>query len=352
MPSKGDEPLVTIVIRVYHSNETLIRTLESLMNLDYEFSQIEINIVEDYDDEESEKAIKTFLETHPTYNEKIRIIQVNENAATKAWNKGIRESKGEIIMVLPDDVQVHTSTLKNALDLMNEDPRVAAVTFPGIPEKKGKILMKYKVNNMKFLGLRSTISSALLVTVYRKNALMVTGLFREDMGLPLSIHEDWELGSRIRKRGYRMLVDGTISQIHLEGRNTSFVDKREQIASRNILSLLLKNLRRYVREYIGKDWWSMLQVLKASPIDQLLEYFFYFVNPLMFLLLILINPFYSLVYGILILTFVIFYSFFKKYYQVFNLKQRLAYPLLVFFARSIRTYLTIIGFVINGFHSS
>ncbi len=346
-PLKNWIPFVSLIIRTYHSSDTLTRTLESLTSIEYDPKNLEILLVEDFNDEESQTAIKGFLEMNPNFFPNFRVLYMEENIATKAWNKGIDESKGEIQLVLPDDVKVHPSTLKNAFNTFLEDSKVAAVTFPCVPEGINKILMKYKLNNMKYLGIKTTISSALLVTAYRKDVLAKTGLFREDMGLPLSIHEDWELGSRIRKNGYTMIVDGTITQVHLEGRDVDSKNKKGTVLEGEKFSLFPAYIKRYVRQYIKRDWWSMIEVLKVSPTTQLLEYLFYFTDPIILIALFIVGWPYFVTYTILLGAIIVLHSWSKGYYQVFSRLQRIAFPILMFLVRSFRTYLTLIGFIIN-----
>jgi len=346
-PLKNWIPFVSLIIRTYHSSDTLIRTLESLASIEYDPKSLEMLIVCDFNDNESQTAIKGFLEMNPNLFSNIRVLYIEENIATKAWNKGINESKGEIQLVLPDDVKVHPLTLEHALNIFSEDSKVAAVTFPCVPEGINKISMKYKLNHMKYLGIKTTISSALLVTAYRKDVLTKIGFFREDMGLPLSIHEDWELGSRMRKNGYTMIVDGTITQVHLEGRDVDSKNKKGTVLEGENFSLFPGYIKKYIRQYIKANWWSMIQVLKVSPTTQLLEYLFYFTNPMILIALFIKGWFYFVTYTLSLGSVIVLHNWYKGYYRVFSRLQRIAFPILMFLIRSLRTYLTLIGFIVN-----
>lgn len=206
------EPLISIVIRTYFREKPLTKTLASISKLNYPKNKLEIIVVKDLKDQSAESVTNLFKGNHPDI--KIRLLNISANSATGAWNLGIKHSHGEIVGVTADDVLIQPESIRRALILLRSDCKVAAVTFPTMFETHS---ISVVVHHMRFIGtLTKNISTVMLLTFYRKKILEEVGFYREDMGLPFTIHEDWELGSRIRKHGYQIIVDGSVAQRHLD----------------------------------------------------------------------------------------------------------------------------------------
>jgi glycosyltransferase involved in cell wall biosynthesis len=312
--------------------------------LDYPHDKIEVIIVKDFNDKEAEDVIRKFLQE---YSEAyVRVINITENVVTKAHNIGIRECKGQVVFTIPDDVLIHPQTVKRAIELLYENDRIAAVTFPAIPEYSHNIPLHYRLHHMRFLGIISVVNAVLLFTAYKKNVFTKVGLYREDMGLPLSIHEDWELGSRIRKHGFKVLVDGTLPQIHLEATKESNIDANKAVKKSKLIRSI-SGIRNYVKSYITKHYWSVVQVLKVSPKAQILEYIAYTLLPVIIITMISENILLGSIFLITLLLYIDAYYLIKGYYSIFRLYERLLYPLLLTIVRIFRTYLVLLGISYN-----
>ena len=176
---------------------------------------------------------------------------------------------------------------------------------------------------------------------------MKLGLYREDMGPPYTIHEDWELGSRIRRHGYKLIVDGTLKQIHLEDQGDNTISNGKDNGVRRGKSL--HGILNYARQYVNKHWWSMYQVLRISPLSQRLEYTWYIISPILLLTLLLIHEY---IYAVMLvtITFIVMElvnNVVKGYYRVFGITQRIAYPVITYIARNVRAYLFLAGLIKN-----
>ena len=338
--------LISIVIRTYFRENTLVKTLKSIANSNYPRNKIEIIVVRDLKDQGAANVVDIFKQRYPEVS--ILLLTMSVNSATQAWNLGIKHSKGKIVGVTADDVLIHPDSIRRAVSILKEDCKVAAVTFPTIFETQS---IDAKVHHMKLIGtLTDNVSTALLLTFYRKKILEKVGMYREDMGLPFTIHEDWELGSRLRKHGYKIIVDGMIVQRHLgiPRKNISKTDFDNSLHNRirNDLKQGIKRLRRYATSYFNRNYRTFFEVMKSSPLSQQVEYSFYFLMPLIGLGL-LQKPIYAFAYLLLLVFFLDAHSFFNGYYKVFGLRGRLVYPIFLLSARVLKTYLSVLGYLIN-----
>jgi len=335
-----------MVIRTYFRERTLAKTLESIVNSNYPRNKIEIIVVKDSKDRGAENVIEALKQKYP----EVRIILLGllVNSATQAWNLGIKHSNGSIVGVTADDIIIHPESLRRAITLLRSDCNVAAVTFPAMFETPST---NAKAHHMRFIGtLTNDISTVMLLTFYIKKVLEKVGLYREDMGPPLTIHEDWELGSRIRKHGYMIIIDGTIVQRHLQALRKS-VPKTELGNSSpiNVMTRVKQGiaaLLAYANSYLTRNYRTFFEVMKSSPVSQRVEYAIYFFMPLIGLGL-LPNPLYVLVYVLLLISVMDAHSFIKGYYRIFGLRKRLAYPIILIFVRIVRTYLSILGLLMR-----
>ncbi len=324
----------------------LYEVLKSIVMLDYPRDKLRIYVVSYIEDEEDRKYVESI---NNEYGTNIVYLQVESPNISVKVNYGLHvcinnDNNSSIILVTPDDVVIDPTTLRDALNYL-KDPRVGVVTFPAVGECSS---LTEKLHQCKYIGITSTANTIMVVNVFKREVFERAGLYREDMGPPYTIHEDWELGSRIRRSGYKVIVDGKLVMKDLGGKTLRKAkDNDKRIKKKHNP---LNNMINYAKSYIGKNWWSMLQVFKSSPLEQLLEYAFYFMNPIIFIVLTIINWVWSLAYLGLILLVIVLHSFVKGYYRIFPIRYRIIYPLVLVGVRTYRMYLFVIAFMMNAIH--
>jgi glycosyltransferase involved in cell wall biosynthesis len=335
-------PLISIVVRTYFRADTLLRTLESIAALYYPPDKLEVIVVNDEKDTASEQTVDSFKQRNVVIE--VKVIS-SPNSASHAWNLGIVSSRGKIVCVSPDDVIFNPLTLKRALELLYSNSKVAAVTFTCIFENSS---LQSEIHQMRYIGnSTNNVSTVFLLTFYKKDVLAIVGCYREDLGPPMTIHEDWELGSRIRKQGYSLILDGKMVQTHLERqpKSPSEVTAQATISGRVKIKKFLGSFSSYKNSYINRNYRTFFEVMKSSSLSQKMEYVFYFLMPLAALGLLFFNYFGLIFYLILIISTVDVWSLSKGYYRVFPLKKQLSYPIVLIAARVIRTYLAVLGLI-------
>ncbi|MEM1510015.1 MAG: glycosyltransferase [Thermofilaceae archaeon] len=329
-------PRVSIVIRTYFRAHLLRMILESLTKLSYPKSLLETLIIADSRDLQAIKVANQFTKALD-----VKIHLVGVNSATHAWNRGILESTGEIISIMPDDIRVHPNTIDVALKHLR-DPKVACVTFPAVTLKPS---LPEKLHHWRFKGIiTKNTFSILVISICKRDALESVGLFREDMGPPYSLYEDWELGSRIRSKGYTIVADGTLLQEHLEYLDSEHKEKAEK-AREKVKIKIIGLVKTHVTYQLKKNWWAFFAVMKVSPLIQKLEYLFYLLNPMGMIVILIINPVYLVAYSLLLVLITELNSFIRKYYIELSPKERLIFPLILLSIRTLRTYLAIGGLI-------
>ena len=336
---------ICIVIRTYFRSECLAKVLDSILSLNYPREKIEVILAVDSRDMEALKVADKFKNR----GIKLEAIVMDVNSANRGRNLGIKRCNSEIVAVVDDDVVLHPETVNVASRYMC-DKRVAAVGFPAISFRP---TLAEKLHHFRFLGLKSVdVCTVMPVTFFRKSVLYEVGPYREDMGPPLTIHEDWELGSRIRRHGYKVLVSGELGMLHLlhirEGAgprkdDNTAVSRHRWSFLTNQFTGYIKRLVHYSNAYVNKHWWSFFQVLKVSPLSQKLEYAVYYLIPLVAILLLVVNIYWFLAFLVAVLGSIEFYSFVRGYYRVLSVWEWIAYPMILILVRIARSYLALTG---------
>ena len=314
--------------------------LKSVEQLDYDKSKIEVIIVRVPNDSGALKIVSDFSKR--SIMNKIKVLESSTHSVSVKRNLGILEASSNIVIVVDDDIVLNPKTVRRALELL-KDPRVVAVGFPAISEHPS---LPEKLHHGRFLGtVTKGVNTVMPVTAFRKDILVKhIGLYREDMGPPYTIHEDWELGSRIRSKGYEILIDGFTPQLHkpkIKDNHKNNSIKENQAYSQKLLG--------YINTYLNKNWRTLLMVMNSGPVSQKIEYVHYFIAPWIFVIMLFVNPMYDLLYIVFILVISILYSILRGYYRTFGLKERLAYPVVLPLIRILRTNLAVVGFLKKSF---
>ncbi len=194
----------SVIIPVYNSEKTIKKTLEALLNQNFD-EGYEIIIV---DDGSSDKTVEICKKIAKKSKIPIRIFENEHHGPAWQRNFGAKKARGEIIVFTDSDCIPDKNWLKEMVKpfkdgivgvqgtyrTANIDSWVAR--FEGYEIEKRHEKMK-KEENIDFIG---TFSAA-----YRRDIFLKFGGF--DISFPIASGEDPELSYRIHKAGYRMVLN-------------------------------------------------------------------------------------------------------------------------------------------------
>jgi len=106
--SKNQKPLVSVLIVTYNRSSLLKNTLDSIINQTY--SNIEIIVVDDSTNNESEKLCKKYG------NKIIHFHRYKRGGIPSAYNFGIEQIHGEWVKFLSDDNLLFPNTIQTLLE--------------------------------------------------------------------------------------------------------------------------------------------------------------------------------------------------------------------------------------------
>lgn len=222
-------PLVSINILTYNGESLIEDCLQSVLDQTYE--NLEILVIDNASTDKTVEKIR---------NSPIRIIKNKENLGFAAGhNLGIRESKGEYVLCLNQDVVLDKNFVKYAIEAMEKDNPIGSVQ--GKLYKHGKILDTTgltALKNRRFInrgqgeedknqyhaGEIFGVDGA--APVYRRDALEDTKIINEYFDEDFFCYkEDIDLAWRMRLYGWKAVYEPRAIAYHLRGAGDSAVRK-------------------------------------------------------------------------------------------------------------------------------
>lgn len=114
-------PRVSVITAVYNGESTLGSTLQGLLQQD--FTDFESLVVNDGSSDGSEDIVWSFAEVDP----RIRLISQTNGGVSNAWNRGIREARGEYVAFLDQDDLWHPQKLSGQAAFLDSHREFALV---------------------------------------------------------------------------------------------------------------------------------------------------------------------------------------------------------------------------------
>ena len=106
---------LSIIISTYNNATSLVRTLESVAKQDYDKKAWECVVVNNNSTDDTAERVSAFVEAHPELN--IRVVEESQQGLSYARNRGIAESKGQVIAFIDDDETINEGFVSAYIDL-------------------------------------------------------------------------------------------------------------------------------------------------------------------------------------------------------------------------------------------
>jgi len=221
MKLKEIKPLVSVIIPSKDRAYVLKKTIDSLLKQNY--MRIEIIIVDDGSVDETESLIKDIQKN----DKRIIFLKNKKNIGPAASrNKGVKNSKGEIIFFTDSDCFVPENWIEKVIKEYNDKSVVGVGGYlkPGTENWIGKLenLQNKHLLNIGGKRIKGREKCPVGYTnsmTYRKNIFEKVRGFNENFKLPSG--EDVELKKRVAKEGY--LVYLPLPIIHLDKYNLDYL---------------------------------------------------------------------------------------------------------------------------------
>lgn len=198
--------LVTITTVTYNSEETLTKTLESVLNQTYR--NIEYFIIDGQSKDNTVEIARSYEEKFREAGISYTIISEPDKGMYDAINKGIEKATGEIIGNINSDDWYESDAIEKVVkcyeetcfDLMYADLRMIQKNGKNFIKraKKGKIVTSRNWNHPTQFGTKK--------------------LYSEQKYKLESLHDDFDLYLRVIKQGYKIVIlNEVLANFRMEG---------------------------------------------------------------------------------------------------------------------------------------
>ncbi len=258
-------PRVSVIIPAYNEEESIERTIKSIVKSNYPKGLLEVLVVDDGSKD------KTFEKAKKLESDIVRVFSKKNGGKASALNFAIKRARGKIIFTMDADTFVEPKSLKNMVKYF-KDGEIMSVT-PSIITYKPKSVWQ-RVQQIEYvfgLFLRKTFAflNAIYITpgafsAYRKIFFEKHGDFDEN-----NITEDLEMSLRIQYHGYS-IENSTTSPAYTIS-PSRFVDLMNQ--RRRWYTGLMKNVWKH-RKIVSKKYGDLgLFVMPIAGISILFAVF-------------------------------------------------------------------------------
>lgn len=198
-------PLVSIIIPAYNEEKTILKTLQSVEELDYPKEKMEVIVVNDGSKDNTKIIIEQFIAGKKYFR-----VRSHENRGKAAsLNRALQEVQGEFFACLDADSFVHPLTLRKMLSLYyKENNADIAIITPAMKVANPKNILQ-KVQWLEYIVIIFVARLAALLdslyvapgpfSLYRTAIIKELGGFDEK-----NITEDQEIAYRVQKHHYRI----------------------------------------------------------------------------------------------------------------------------------------------------
>lgn len=259
---------VSIVIPNYNGEELLERNLPKVIDSvsEYKDKEVEIIMVDDCSTDDSIRVIKTIADKLIDWKNKIRVFKNEENLGfSSTVNKGVSESKGEVVVLLNTDV-IPEKNFLNPFLIHFVDPKVFGVGCMEKSVENGNVVLRGRGVGRWEKGflVHSRGETDKLNTLWVSGG---SGAFRKSIWDKLggfsSLYnpfywEDIDLSYRAVKSGYKILFEPKSIVVHehekgvIKKKFSSFQVKT--VAYRNQFIFVWKNATDISLQFLHVLW--------------------------------------------------------------------------------------------------
>lgn len=115
---------LSLIISTYNRSESLLRTLGSVIRQSAPADKWECIVVDNNSTDSTATRFAEFAELYPALN--LRLVHEEKQGLSHARNRGIEESRGEIIAIIDDDETINRDFIRSYISLFEECPAADA----------------------------------------------------------------------------------------------------------------------------------------------------------------------------------------------------------------------------------
>lgn len=142
---KTDEKFVfSIIIAVYNAENYLDATIKSILNQSFDFSKVQVILVDDGSEDNSKKISQKYVDKYP---DNIVYLHQKNQGQSVARNHGLKYAEGKFVNFLDSDDLLQSNALSEGYEFFkNHDDEIDVVTIPRYTFESRKGLLNPEYN--------------------------------------------------------------------------------------------------------------------------------------------------------------------------------------------------------------
>lgn len=205
-------PYLSVIVPAHGGTDVLRKSLPALLASDLPREAWELIVVDDASTDDTSLVAGEYADV---------VVELvgNPNGPGYARNRGVEVSRGEVLVFIDADVCVHPDVLRRFATLFaaGDEPGAVFGSYDAAPPAPGAVsrfrnMLHHYVHQMS-PGDAETFWAG--CGAVRKSAFTEVGGF-DEWHFPAPQIEDIELGRRLRRTGYRVVLDPAIQAAHLK----------------------------------------------------------------------------------------------------------------------------------------
>lgn len=206
-----ETPIISVVIPCRNEEKYIASCIDSVLRADYPSDKLQVLV----SDGESDDGTRDILRQYEQKYSNVKMLDNKQRTTQYALNLGIRESKGNVIMILGAHAEVEKGYFKHSIEVFEKDEKIgcAGGVIENIHENKSaEVISKamsstFGVGNAHFrTGEREGYVDTVAFGAYKREVFEKIGLFDED----LIRNQDDEFNFRLIKNGYKIYLSKKI----------------------------------------------------------------------------------------------------------------------------------------------
>lgn len=193
--------LISVIIPMFNAEDTILDSINSVLNQTYKKSKIEILVIDDGSEDGSFYIVKEFIKKNECEN--VKLLSKKNGGVSSARNMGIKNAKGNYIAFLDSDDIWKTDKLKKQMEILEKNKKIDFLGCNRNNENTKVIFKKFdKLKEINFTDLLIKIFPQTSTVIIKKEVFNEVGLYDENQ----SYAEDANLWLRIaaEKKCYMM----------------------------------------------------------------------------------------------------------------------------------------------------
>ena len=220
---------VSVEISTYNRKEILKSTLEKLSNQTHPFDQFEVVVS---DDGSSDNTFEMIMSIESSLPYKLKFLQNKHLGVGENHNQGIKECKGEIVIMLADDIFAEPQLIEEHVKSHKEHPKPEAFVVGRLRQSPelhqtafqrcwDSVLDSIFSDKLDFMD--GYIDFKVSNMSFKREFMINNGMFR---GWPSASHEDFELRYRLKQKGMKIFTNPKAFGYHHHAETVDNVSRR------------------------------------------------------------------------------------------------------------------------------